>query len=78
MEPPTAAPDTADGDPGRSRQEPVTFPAVARLELDELLEQLIGRANDVLGTQGRLRGLLRATQAIATHLDLPSLLQRIV
>ena len=58
--------------------EPLTFPAVARLELDELLEQLIGRATEVLGTQGRLRGLLRATQAIAMDLDLPNLLQRIV
>ena len=64
--------------PDTSQQEPFTFPAVARLELDELLEQLIERANDVLGTQGRLRGLLRATQSIATELDLPSLLQRIV
>ncbi|MGZ4614336.1 MAG: GAF domain-containing protein [Actinomycetes bacterium] len=57
---------------------PFTFPAVARLELDELLEQLIGRANEVLRIQGRLRGLLRATQSIATDLDVPSLLQRIV
>jgi signal transduction histidine kinase len=58
--------------------EPFTFPAVARLELDELLEQLIDRANEVLRVQGRLRGLVRATQAIAADLDLPHLLQRIV
>jgi signal transduction histidine kinase len=51
---------------------------VARLELDDLLEQLIARANEVLGTQGRLRGLLRATQAVSSGLDLASLLQRIV
>jgi signal transduction histidine kinase len=51
---------------------------VARLELDDLLEQLIARANEVLGTQGRLRGLLRATQAVSSGLDLATLLQRIV
>src|SRR5664279_1621583 len=55
-----------------------TFPAVARLELDDLLGQLIGRATEVLRIQGRLQGLVRATQAIATDLELPSLLQRIV
>jgi len=55
----------------------VRFPAVARLELDELLEQLIERAQDVLGTQGRLRGLLAATRAISSDLDLPVLLRRI-
>ena len=54
------------------------FPTVARLELDDLLEQLIARANEVLASQGRLRGLLRATQAISTGLDLENLLQRIV
>jgi len=64
--------------PGPAKVEPFTFPAVARLELDELLEQLIGRANEVLRVQGRLRGLVRATQAIAVDLDLPHLLQRIV
>jgi GAF domain-containing protein len=51
---------------------------VARLELDDLLEQLIGRANEVLRTQGRLQGLVRATQAVAVTLDLATLLQQIV
>ena len=69
MDPPRDAPDPAD---------PFSYPAVARLELDELLEQLIGRAEEVLRTQGRLRGLVRATQAIASGLDLSALLQRIV
>jgi signal transduction histidine kinase len=68
--PPPAGP--IDGEPT------LGFPTVARLELDDLLEQLIARANEALGTQGRLRGLLRATQAISTGLDLGSLLQRIV
>jgi signal transduction histidine kinase len=54
------------------------FPGIARLELDELLVQLVERAQEVLGTQGRLRGLLAATQAIATDLSLPDMLRRIV
>lgn len=57
---------------------PVTFPQVARLELDELLLQLMDRAQEVLATQGRLRGLLSATQSIAGDLHLPTLLRRIV
>ncbi len=55
----------------------VTFPQIARLELDELLEQLVERAQDVLNTQGRLRGLLGATRAISSDLSLPVLLHRI-
>ena len=47
---------------------PFTFPTVARLELDQLLGQLIDRATEVLRTQGRLQGLVRATQAVATEL----------
>jgi hypothetical protein len=35
-------------------------PDMPRLGLDELLVQLVDRANDVLAAQGRLRGLLRA------------------
>jgi signal transduction histidine kinase len=56
----------------------LTFPAVARLELDDLLTQLVDRAQDVLATQGRLRGLLRASRVITTDLRLPMLLRLIV
>ena len=42
----------------------LTFPDVPRLELDQLLAQLVERAQEVMATQGRLRGLLRATQMI--------------
>jgi signal transduction histidine kinase len=55
----------------------VTFPQIARLELDELLEQLLERAQDVLNTQGRLRGLLDANRAIASDLGIDALLLRI-
>ena len=56
----------------------MAFTQVARLELDDLLNQVIDRAQDVLATQGRLRGLLAATRAIAADLDLPVLLRTTV
>lgn len=49
-----------------------------KLELDELLRQLIHRAQDVVATQGRLRGLLHANQSIVGNLTLPVLLRRTV
>jgi signal transduction histidine kinase len=56
----------------------LTFPDLPRLELDQLLGQVVERAQEVLGTQGRLGGLLRATQVIAGDLALPVVLRRIV
>ncbi|MEV1284531.1 GAF domain-containing protein [Modestobacter sp. NPDC049651] len=56
----------------------LTFPDVPRLELDQLLEQLVDRAQEVLTTQGRLRGLLRANRLVAGDLALPVVLRRIV
>ena len=58
--------------------EGLQFPDIPRLELDQLLEQLRDRAEDVLATQGRLRGLLRANAAVAADLSLPVLLRHIV
>jgi signal transduction histidine kinase len=55
----------------------LTFPDVPRLELDQLLGQLVERAQEVLVTQGRLRGLLHANQTILGDLALPVLLRRI-
>jgi len=57
---------------------PGGFPYVARLELDELLEHLIARARDVQATQGRLRGLLRASRAVAAAVDLDEVLHDIL
>ncbi len=54
------------------------FPDVPRLELDQLLVQLRDRAVDVLATQGRLRGLLRANALVAGELSLPLVLRQIV
>ncbi len=63
----------------RSPDEPVglTFPDLPRLELDQLLGQLVERAQEVMATQGRLRGLLRANQVVIGDLALPVLLRRI-
>src|SRR6478735_11106587 len=56
----------------------LSFADTPRLELDQLLEQLRDRADDVLATQGRLRGLLRANTAVVGELSLPVVLRRIV
>ena len=56
----------------------LTFPDLPRLELDQLLGQLVDRAQEVMRTQGRLRGLLRANQLIAGDLSLEVVLRRIV
>jgi GAF domain-containing protein len=54
------------------------FPDVPRLGLDQLPMQLMDRADDVLATQGRLRGLLRANALVAGELSLPVVLRQIV
>jgi signal transduction histidine kinase len=56
----------------------LTFPDLPRMELDQLLGQLVARAQEVMATQGRLRGLLRANQLVIGGLDLPAVLRRIV
>ena len=62
------------GDPAAG----MVFAQVARLELDELLEQLVARARDVQDTQGRLRGLLQAYLAVSRADDLDTVLRHIV
>jgi transcriptional regulator with GAF, ATPase, and Fis domain len=62
---------------GSGRAE-LTFPDGPRLELDALLGQLVDRAQEVMATQGRLRGLLHANQMIISGLGLPAVLRRIV
>ena len=53
------------------------FPDLPRMELDQLLGQLVDRAQEVMATQGRLRGLLKAVQLIIGDLDLPTVLRHI-
>jgi signal transduction histidine kinase len=55
-----------------------SFPDFPRGELDRALDDLVQRAKGVLATQGRLRALLRANQAVVEHRDLPVVLRRIV
>ena len=49
-----------------------------RLELDQLLRQLVDRAQDVIAAQSRLGGLLTANKLIIGDLELPVVLRRIV
>ena len=66
------------GEPGRAPTDSaLTFPDLPRLELDQLLAQLVERAQEVMATQGRLRGLLRANQVVTGGQTLPVVLQRI-
>jgi signal transduction histidine kinase len=58
--------------------DPLGFPDLPRLELDQLLVQLVDRAQEVMAAQNRLRGLLRASQLISGHLALPELLRGVV
>jgi len=59
-------------------QPPLSFPDQPRSELERALQDLVERAGDVMRTQGRLRALLRATQAVIEPIELPEVLERIV
>jgi GAF domain-containing protein len=48
------------------------------MELEEVIDQLTARAQDVLAAQGRLRQLLRANAGIVGDLSLPVVLRQIV
>ncbi|MEU5217349.1 GAF domain-containing protein [Streptomyces sp. NPDC020807] len=49
-----------------------------RLRLDELLDELQGRIDEVRSTRDRLNGLLEAVMAVGRELDLPQVLRDIV
>ncbi|MFI1828189.1 GAF domain-containing protein [Streptomyces sp. NPDC020412] len=51
---------------------------VPRLRLDELLDELQSRIDEVRGTRDRLNGLLEAVLAVGRELDLPQVLHGIV
>jgi signal transduction histidine kinase len=80
----SAGPGSGGSEPeeSRPRLDPMSvdpvFPEVARLELDDMLTQLVQRAQDVMAAQDRMRVLLRATRAVAADLDLPVVLRQIV
>ena len=63
---------------GEDRAESLAeYSAAPRLELDQLLTQLIDHAQDVMAARDRLRGLLRANRLIIGELTLPVVLRRI-
>lgn len=53
------------------------FPDVPKLELDELIDQLVDRAEGVRRAQGRLRALLRAIQTVTSDISLDNALRNI-
>src|SRR4051794_29964839 len=67
----------AEGRPSGPTQE-LWFPDVPRMELEEVIEQLTARAQDVLAAQGRLRQLLRANAGVVGDLSLPIVLHQVV
>jgi signal transduction histidine kinase len=54
------------------------FPDVPKLELDDLIDQLVDRAQGVKRAQGRLRELLRAIAAVSGELSLEQVLRNVV
>ena len=54
------------------------FPDIPKLELDELIDQLVDRAQDVKRAQGRLRALLRAIETVTGALALEVVLRNVV
>jgi signal transduction histidine kinase len=54
------------------------FPDIPKLELDELIDQLVDRAHDVKRAQGRLRSLLRAIETVSSDLALEVVLRNVV
>ncbi len=54
------------------------FPDVPKLELDDLIDQLVERAQDVKRAQGRLRALLHAIETVTGDLSLEAVLRNIV
>ncbi|MFK4084844.1 GAF domain-containing protein [Kribbella sp. NPDC020789] len=54
------------------------FSSLSRVRLDALLQELLGRVNEIMDHQERLRALLDAVVGIGADLDLNSTLDRIV
>ncbi len=53
-------------------------PKAPRLRLDELLDELQARIDEVRGTRDRVNGLLEAVMSVGRELDLPQVLRGIV
>lgn len=57
---------------------PLRFPDAPRAQLDRVIGELVTTAQEVLATQGRLRSLLEASRLVASELDLPVVLRKII
>jgi GAF domain-containing protein len=67
------------GEPrGPSWPAALPLPALSGVDLDDLLNEVLGRVGEVVASRERLRALLDAVVAIGADLDLRSTLQRIV
>jgi len=62
---------------GVGAEGPLSFADVPKLELDQLIDQLVDRAQGVRRAQDRLRALLRATELISSDLSLERVLRHI-
>src|SRR4051812_34569506 len=69
---------SSPGVPDPSDRSPVDAGGMPPLEFDQVLSQLVDRAQELMGTQNRLRGLLAANTEIIGNLALPVVLRRIV
>jgi signal transduction histidine kinase len=65
---------------GTGQPEPLTLglTALPRVQLDDLLHEVLARVGDIVNSRERLRSLLDAVVGITTDLDLNSTLNRIV
>lgn len=71
--------DRRPDDPSASWDEgALEFAGLSRVRLDALLQELLGRVDEIMDTQDRLRALLDAVVGIGADLDLNSTLDRIV
>jgi signal transduction histidine kinase len=69
----------ADGEQRTSWDEgTLEFTGLSRVRLDALLQELLGRVDEIMDSQERLRALLDAVVGIGADLDLNSTLDRIV
>ncbi|MGW1344478.1 GAF domain-containing protein [Kribbella sp. NPDC002412] len=69
-----------DARPGRGSWDEgaLEFAGLSRVRLDALLQELLGRVDEIMESQERLRALLDAVVGIGADLDLNSTLDRIV
>ena len=57
---------------------PLPGPAGPTLEFEVLLTQFVERAEELMGSQARMRDLIRLNNDLTSNLDLPTVLRRIV